>query len=120
MTKQKRSKKMKGFERKGQILFIRPHELPVEAFNLLRKSRGGLNHGYNKYHSEFEPCSSRENYSHTLTQPQLEEYWQTQTTTNDFVGTLEEFIEDYRLQFDKWLIDCGYDFKGIKEIILDM
>jgi len=67
------------------------------------------------FYSEFNP-RGKEDYGSTLTSQKLEEYWKDQTKTNDFDGTIEEFIEDYGLQADKWLIDSGYNFSGIKHI----
>jgi hypothetical protein len=106
---------MKGFERK-EILFLNVGDLPRKAQDLLyeKEYRGD----YNRYWSEFDP-SDKQDYSDTLTQENLEQYWKDQVETNEFDGDLEDFIREYNLEFDVWLINCGYDFKGVKEIIIN-
>ena len=31
----------------------------------------------------------------------------------------KQFIKEYGLEMDVWFINCGYDFTGVKEIIID-
>lgn len=110
----------KGFER-VDTLFIDTSNMPdsfEEPYCLYRERRGGEYRGdYNKYWSEFNPYGDKD-YSHTFTKTAVEDYWCHQTETNNYRGTLEQFIVDYGLELDVWFINCGYDFTGVKEIIL--
>jgi hypothetical protein len=37
-----------------------------------------------------------------------------------FRGTLEEFIDDYRLDFDVWFINQKFDLEGVDKILIDL
>ena len=108
--------KMKGFERK-EVLIIDVGSMP-QKFQDIYYEREDRQHGYQKYWSEFNP-SGKEDYSTTFTQKNLEDYWKDQTNDNNYKGSLEQFIKDYGLEMDVWFINCGYDFTGVKEIILN-
>lgn len=109
-------KSKKGFKRE-EVLIISLRETGQEFRDLFYK-RDDRHHGYNRYWSEFDP-SDKEDYSHTFTQKNLEEYWQEQIKTNNYKGSLEEFIKDYNLEMDVWFINCAYDFTGVKIIIIN-
>lgn len=112
-------KKMKGFDRR-EVLFVDTYAQDAsfeKAYRAYRSHRDDARADYQKYWSEFNP-SGKEDYSDTFTQANLEKYWQDQTKNNNFKGTLEDFIRDYGLELDVWFINCGYDFSGVKEIIL--
>jgi hypothetical protein len=109
---------MKGFQRK-EVLIIEVHSMPQEFLDIYYE-RDGRQHDYQKYWSEFDPGGKgQEDYGKTFTQENLESYWKDQTKTNNYKGTLEEFIKDYNLAMDVWFINCGYDFTGVTEIILN-
>lgn len=110
--------KREGFEKRNGILFINVYDLPPEIQEWLSKHRE-LNRGYTKYHTEFEPYGKKEDFSNTLTLNHLKQYWEDQTNTNNYKGTFDQFIEEYMLTFDKWLIESEFNFKGIREIILE-
>lgn len=115
-------KNKKGFERE-EVLIISRHQMSEEFELLLREdnARSDYNRyheGYNKYSSEFDP-RSREDYSKTFTKENLEDYWKGQIKSNNFEGSLQKFINDYGLELDVWFINCGYDFTGIRTIIID-
>jgi hypothetical protein len=115
-----KKKKIK-FEQK-QILLIPFHECPDHVQDILRE-RDDFHWGYNKYWSDFEPFDEKEDYSKTLSMKEIENYWKDQSERKDadkFVGSLEKFIQDYNLGIDVWLIETGYNFKGVKEIVFDV
>ena len=112
-------KNKKGFERKPGILVVSFHDMDQEFQNLFQqRDDENRHHGYNRYWSEFNP-DGKEDYSHTFTMVNVEQYWQDQTKNNHYKGTLEEFIKEYGLEMDIWFIKCGYDFTGVKEILID-
>jgi hypothetical protein len=100
---------------KQEILIIDYALCPEAVQNKIKKQHNFHRDVLVPFYSEFSPCG-KEDYASTLTNQKLEEYWADQTRTNNFKGTLEEFIEEYGLQADKWLIDCDYDFEGVKHI----
>jgi hypothetical protein len=111
------TKTKKGFKR-AEVLILDLHEMDQE-FQDLFYEREDRRHDYQRYYSEFDPSVSKEDYAQTFTQAHLEKYWKDQTNNNNYKGTLEEFIKDYGLKMDVWFINCGYDFTGIKIIIID-
>lgn len=119
-----KKKKMKNFERR-ETLFVDAANLSYtdesfeKAYRAYREGRDGDYGDYQKYWSEFEPFDEKD-YAETLTQENLEGYWQQQTKENNYKGTLEEFIKDYGLEMDVWFINCGYDFAGVKEIMFGL
>jgi len=44
-----------------------------------------------------------------ITRENLELYYEDQKTNNNFTGTIEEFIKEYGLSLEKYLIDEGID-----------
>jgi hypothetical protein len=113
-----KKKKKKGFKR-SEVLIIDYHEMNKVFQDLFHKYYSNeYESGYNRYYSEFDPCG-KEDYSHTFTQKSLEQYWKDMVKENGFDGNLEKFVDEYGLAMDVWFINCGYDFTGIKEIIID-
>jgi hypothetical protein len=111
-------KKMKGFEGK-KVLVVSLHDMDREFQDLFyKRSEEGHNRGYNRFWSELDP-DDKEDYNDTFTMANIEQYWKDQTNNNNYKGTLEEFIEEYGLKVEVWFINCGYDFTGVKEIIID-
>lgn len=109
-------KNKKGFRRE-EVLFIELGDMD-QKFKDLFYARVGRTHGYNRYWSEFDPAYG-EDYGKSFSQEHLEQYWKDQTNKNNYKGTLDEFIKDYGLEMDVWFINCGYDFTGIKRILID-
>jgi hypothetical protein len=111
-------KDKKGF-REAHVLIISSYEMDSEFQNLFyKRNEHDLKRGYNRYYSEFDPCGS-DDYSDTFTQENLNQYWQDQTNDNNYKGSLEQFVKDYGLELDVWFINCGYDFSGVKIIIIE-
>ena len=88
-----------------------------------------------KWPTEFEPCGiyedevaidgngqviSERDFKDTLTMDRVTKYWKDQQDTNGFVGNLKEFIKDYGLEFDIWIIEQNFDLKDIKSIYIDI
>lgn len=109
-------KNKKGF-RRLEVLILELHEMPQE-FQDIFYEREDRQHGLNRVWSEFDPGYGKD-YANCFTQAKLESYWKDQTKNNNYKGTLEEFIKDYGLEMDVWFINCGYDFTGVKMIIID-
>jgi hypothetical protein len=111
-----KTKDKKGFG-EANVLFVSCYEMD-EEFQTLFHKRHDTHRGYNRYCSEFDPFGSTD-YSHTFTQEYLTKYWQDQTNNNNYKGTLEQFVKDYGLELDLWFINCGYDFTGVRIIIIE-
>lgn len=62
--------------------------------------------------SEFEP------YHYLKGMKAIEDYWTDQKLTNNYDGDLEEFIKEYHLEFDKWIIEQGFDMTGVELILI--
>jgi hypothetical protein len=109
-------KNKKGF-RRTEVLILELHEMDQEFQDLFYK-REDRQHGLNRYWSEFDPDYGKD-YGKSFAQEHLENYWKDQIKTNNYKGTLEEFIKEYGLEMDVWFINCGYDFTGVKMIIIN-
>lgn len=72
-----------------------------------------------KWYTEFEPYDEKD-FQETLTMKQVEEYYKDQSDTNGFVGSLDDFIEDYGLEFEIWMIEQNYDLTGIKNVYFNV
>jgi len=69
-----------------------------------------------KMHSEFKP---RE-----LSEAALRSYYDGQVARTDeyatFRGSYEEFIEEYGLQMEVWLVEQGFDLADVDEVLINV
>ena len=76
--------------------------------------------------SEYQPwpkdedATEWETWDNTLSMEKIESYWKDQCETNNFKGDLDDFIEDYGLKFEIWIIEQKFDLTGIKKILIDI
>ncbi len=71
--------------------------------------------------SEFQPApSADEDWSTTLTQNSIDNYWRDQMEFNGYTGSREAFMTAYGLVFEDWLVTQEIDLTGIKKIIIDI
>lgn len=100
------------------VLVIGYTSLPEKCQERIRNWLGFSNDCLLPYsrRSEFGPTS--------LTQDSLEEYYNDQVRDNQFRGTLDEFIDEYGLVFDKYLIDelpkLGIDPSEFEELYINV
>jgi hypothetical protein len=71
---------------------------------------------YLEFISEFSPEDTE--FWDTLTEEGIVEYWKEQTNENHYKGTLEQFITDYDLHVEKWILSLGFDLSIISKILL--
>lgn len=73
-----------------------------------------------RYYSRLFPYGSHEDWSTVLNIKEIEKWYFIQVENNLYKGKLEQFIIDYGLEFDKYLIDehMYLHLSGVKEIIL--
>jgi hypothetical protein len=67
---------------------------------------------YLPLYSEFHPSEYQKGMA------VVEEYWEDQKKTNGYTETLDDFIYDYRLEFDVWLIKQEFDFKDAELVLI--
>ena len=106
------------FSRK-EVLFINWTQCPKNIKDNIADNDRFSNDILLPFFSEFEPFGE-EDYANTLTMKNIEEYWRDQTLTNNFQGTLEDFIGEYNLEVEIWLIKTGVDLKGVKKILFNI
>jgi len=100
------------------VLVIDYTSLPENCQERIREWGGFSNDCLLPYsrHSEFGLTS--------LTQESLTEYYNDQMRDNQFQGTLDEFIAEYGLVFDKYLIDelpkLGIDPSEFEELYINV
>lgn len=74
--------------------------------------------------SEFEPSSDSETWESTLTRSNLDSYYKDQVDTNDFKGSMIDFIKEYGLDVDVWLIEQieagNLSLNGVDKILIEL
>jgi len=106
---------------KKTVLFLKYTELPQEIQEAVQNkvAERFANDIYLKLWSEFEPDEGS-TWADELTQANIEAYHRDQQETNNFDGTLEEFIDRYGLAIEKWLVDTEVDLTGVEEILIEI
>jgi len=102
--------------KKKTVLVFEYTELPQEFKDEIRERHSFRNDITLEYLSEFSPF--KETWGEALSEEGIEEYWKDQSETNGYKGTLVEFIKDYGLVFDKWLLDQKIDLTDISTIYI--
>jgi hypothetical protein len=101
-----------------KVLIINWLSLPKEIKDIIADWCGFSNDCLVPYSSEFSPCG--DNTWKDLTQERLEQYHKDQTETNNYKGDLEQFIKDYGLEVDKFMIEQKLNLDGIEEIFFNI
>ncbi len=70
-----------------------------------------------EYISEMGP-SDGQTWADSLVMKEIESYWHHQCESA-FVGTLEQFITDYGLSFDVWIMNQGFNL-DVTKILIDI
>jgi hypothetical protein len=50
----------------------------------------------------------------------VESYWKDQSETNNFKGDLSQFIKEYCLDFEIWVIEQNFDFTDVNEVLIEV
>lgn len=113
--------------KKQEVLILNFNELPECIKENIRNRESFHNDCYLNTCSEFEPTGYDDEYkdwSSCCTMERIENYWKAQRKNNsDWCKseTLEQFIEEYGLQFEKWLItESGINLKGVEKILFEI
>lgn len=113
---------MSKLAKRQEYLIIDYNEMPEKIQDIVRNYHSFHNDCFLKFHSELEPFGN-EDWADTCTMSHIEEYWKRQLETNSKYcqsETLEQFIEEYGLQKEKWLMESGIDLKGVKNILIEI
>ncbi len=74
-----------------------------------------------KFHSEFEPDGEEQtDWSQSLTTEQLHQYHKDQVETNSYVGDLDQFVKDYGLEFEVWMLGQKIDLLGVTTVLIEV
>lgn len=63
-----------------------------------------------KFYSEFAPKE--------ISRGAVEEYFRDQIETNDYTGNFDDFVKDYGLEVEMWIIDQEVDLSDVSEILI--
>ena len=96
------------FRSVSQSRYNSEFDLPNEIQDDIKDWVGLAHDGFVEIRSEFSPCGD-ETWKGRWTQEELENYYKDQIDCGNFEGTLEEFIIEYGLKVDKYLIDQKFD-----------
>lgn len=99
-----------------ECLIIEYVSLPQEMKDFLSKREAFRNDIHLEHISELSPIGGT--WDKTCTIEEIKNYHKDQIDTNGYKGNLNEFISEYKLTFDKFLIDNNVDFTGIKTILI--
>lgn len=72
-----------------------------------------------RWYTELEPYGEQD-YQESMTMDSIKSYHKDQSETNGFKGSLDEFIDEYGLEFEVWMIEQKFDLAGIKNIYIDV
>jgi len=50
----------------------------------------------------------------------IKDYHKHQVETNDYKDDLDQFIKDYNLNLEMWLLEQRFNFKGVSEIFIEI
>lgn len=91
-------------------------ELPQHIQDIIRKFNG-FNRDCLLRISKYSELSVKDYIKGMVS---IEEYYIDQKQTNNFTGTLENFIDEYRLEIDKWIIEKKFNLTNIDEILVEI
>lgn len=97
-----------------KCLIINWCKLPRAIKNIVSEWEGFHNNCFIPCRSEFEAKDYKKGLS------SINEYYQDQVKINGFDGSFDDFIEDYCLDFDIWIIAQGFDFDKIDMILIEV
>lgn len=108
--------------RREEIFIVDWLSLPQEQQDYVTNMLDGRmkNGALLEWHTELGPCGSEKSFKDTLTMEQIESYHKDQSETNGFIGDLDDFIDEYGLKFEIWMIEQNFDIEGIKKIYIDV
>lgn len=102
-----------------KVLIIELNSLPEPIQVMIKSGEEFIPCTYDKYFSGLEPFYENETWAKTCNKEKLEFYYNEQTKENNFFeGSLEEFIEEYNLQLDSFLINEEVDLKEVTSIFI--
>lgn len=97
------------------VLIINYVDLPKDVKKAVRNWCGVFsNDVILRVRSEFDVQSWRVGMS------EIESYWHAQTELNGYKGNLTQFIKDYGLEFDVWIIGQNFDLSGIDQVLINV
>jgi len=99
-----------------RVLIIDFLDLPREQQEEIQGFEAFGNDRVLNYTSEMAPTGN-ELWSDILSHQAIESYWEDQSATNNYKGTLPEFIVDYGLTFDVWLLAQDFDLAVTKILV---
>jgi hypothetical protein len=100
------------------VLIIDWNNCPENVQEVIKGYHAFQNDCYLDFLSEFNYIHSGEtDLSKQLTRANIEEYWQDQKKINGFKGSFEEFVKEYGLQIEMWLLDQDLDLTGVEKIL---
>lgn len=109
---------MSMFEKKT-VLIIEYTELPEEMKEIVKGDWRFRNDISITYVSEMAPVDG-ETWGETLSRKAIEEYHKGQVEENGYEGDLDQFLKDYDLAFDMWLLGQNIDLSDVRAIYIDI
>ncbi len=94
-----------------KVVIIDWHKLPRNVKEEISESHSFGNDRYLRHYSELDTGSTMED---------VVDYHKEQVETNEYKGSLEDFIRDYGLELDVWLMSQHIDMTGIDDILIEV
>ena len=102
-----------------KVLIIELSSLPESIQSVIKNEEHYVPHAYIKYCSGLDAFYENETWGKTCNKERLNAYYIEQTVENNFFeGSLEEFIEENKLQLDVLLINGKVDLQNITSIFI--
>lgn len=99
---------------KKTVVFLKYTSLPQEFKEQIREWCGFSNDCILPLRSELTTKNIRAGMI------SIYDYWVDQTHTNNYKGTLDDFVVDYGLKFEVWLIEQDFDLENVDKICIDI
>ncbi len=104
-----------------EVAIFKIQDLPKDIYKQIMGREQICNDIYFEYVSDLSPYGDKD-WSDTLSMDSIEKYWKHQCDRKDigaYKESLDQYIIDCGLLFDRWLIDSKFDLKGIKLILIE-
>lgn len=104
-----------------KVIIVDFYELPENIRRIISKFENFSGNCFIEWSSELTPFYEHEKWETSLTEKKLISYYKEQTEefeSNSFEGSLEDFVAEYNLELELYLIKLNMDLKNVSLILI--
>jgi len=105
----------------GKVLIVDFYDFPEKIQKIVSKFENFNTNCFIEWSSELTPFYEHEKWETSLTEKKLISYYKEQTKefeSNSFEGSLEDFVAEYNLELELYLIKLNMDLKNVSLILI--